>query len=204
MAFLRHLVFVLMSLIAVATAQTARPTDLRTDFQELNTVAVGVATSGAQLSWQINVADGTRAQSQLAFDVQLATKVDFSPAALVWDTGRVESAEQLVEVNLVPELQGERTYYWRVQVWLPMTGSSKHFLVHFKGNFIVDLDRCMISEVKFTPTRRPWISMCSLLVRDTARQSRNFATIFLFTPPPHTHTPQCIEGNGLTDHISST
>lgn len=78
---------------------------------------LGIDVRQPRLSWQMNTS--RRNLQQSAYQVQVAQSSDLlaSGAALVWDSGKVSSANSLAIPYAGPECQSCLRYYWRVKVW---------------------------------------------------------------------------------------
>ncbi len=67
-----------------------------------------------QLGWRLPTEWG--AQRQTGYDLEVATSADFSPASIVWKTGRVASS-QSQHVAYEGPLAAQQRYHWRVIIW---------------------------------------------------------------------------------------
>lgn len=113
----------LVALLAVAGVVFAagevptslRPIDLRCDWMM---DPLGVDSTPPRLSWKLQ-GDGTRGLTQGGWQVLVAS----SPEGLgthegdVWDSGRVESAEQLHVPYGGRPLRSDERVFWKVRVW---------------------------------------------------------------------------------------
>lgn len=99
---------------ASATVEVKNPTDLRTDslIQPL-----GIDSPRPTLSWRLQ--DVTPGAKQTAYEIFVyskpSTAIETKPD--VWDSGRVASSTSTGVAYGGPELQPEKRYFWRVQVW---------------------------------------------------------------------------------------
>jgi len=68
-------------------------------------------------SWQL--ISNQRNQSQSAFQIQVALSPDDlnSSRQLVWDSGKVKSAQSVLNEGSSLNLRSAQTYFWRVKVW---------------------------------------------------------------------------------------
>ena len=94
-----------------AAAQSVRPVDLRVEHLE---APLGLDAAHPRLSWRLAPADTLqRGQRQTAYRIRVGT----GTAGDVWDSGRVESAQQ----HLVPvggrALRAGEALRWTVEVW---------------------------------------------------------------------------------------
>ncbi len=84
---------------------------------EYKTNPLGIDVLQPRLSWQS--ISGERGWRQHAYQIRVA----HSPAALnqgkdlIWDSGKVASAESLHRVYTGPPLQSGKRYFWQVRVW---------------------------------------------------------------------------------------
>ncbi|MFA9480067.1 family 78 glycoside hydrolase catalytic domain [Phycisphaerales bacterium AB-hyl4] len=103
------------------TVRPDRPVHLRCE-SHLNPLAVQRATP--RLSWQY--VDRQRNAIQRAYRIQVGTTVESleSENALLWDSGRVESADCVLIPYAGVTLHSAQTCYWRVQTWNDATEPS--------------------------------------------------------------------------------
>jgi alpha-L-rhamnosidase len=78
---------------------------------------LGIDTARPRLSWRIESADRSVAQS--AYEIRCANNVDglSSGADLLWDSGRVESDQSIHVVYGDPDLVSRQRVYWQVRIW---------------------------------------------------------------------------------------
>jgi alpha-L-rhamnosidase len=86
---------------ALADGGGMRPVRLTTE-HVIN--PLGIESAQPRFGWQL---EGT-GQRQRAYRIRVAD---------VWDSGRIESAEQTAQVYAGPSLQPKTRYHWTVQVW---------------------------------------------------------------------------------------
>lgn len=76
----------------------------------------GVSAEDVRLSWQLSSA--RRGVTQQASQIRIAAGIDELASAAVYDSGRVESADQVaVQVGAAAGLADETRYVWQVRVW---------------------------------------------------------------------------------------
>jgi len=76
---------------------------------------LGIDTAHPRLSWQ--VAGTARGTVQTAYQVVVETQDDATAPATVWDSGRVDGAQQLNVAYAGDALRSRSRYRWRVRVW---------------------------------------------------------------------------------------
>ncbi|HEY0759276.1 MAG TPA: family 78 glycoside hydrolase catalytic domain [Acidisarcina sp.] len=98
-------------------AGSLRPVHLET---EALTGPIGVDADHPRLSWQLAAMDaGAHDLSQTAYRVLVASSPDLllTDVGDVWDSARVESADQLEIVFAGRPIQPVTRYYWKVKTW---------------------------------------------------------------------------------------
>jgi len=76
---------------------------------------LGIDNPAPRLSWQL--AGSRRGEAQTAAQVQVATSPDaLADGDLVWDSGRLDTAEQHVDWGGTA-LRSSQRYHWRVRAW---------------------------------------------------------------------------------------
>ena len=83
---------------------------------EYMTNPVGIDSSKPRFSWQLQ--SERRGTIQTSYQVQVArSERELHTSQLVWDSGKVRSAESTQRVYEGPPLQSSQRYYWHVRVW---------------------------------------------------------------------------------------
>lgn len=82
---------------------------------EFQTNPVGIDVAQPRLSWKLS-APG-RNTLQTAYALRVATAPDFSAKTLVWQSGKIMSAESVLQAYAGPALKSGQRYHWQVQVW---------------------------------------------------------------------------------------
>jgi alpha-L-rhamnosidase len=97
------------------------PTHLRCEYAPN---PLGIDALNPRLSWQVP-AEG-RAVTQAAYQIQAATAMENLGQDIpdLWDTGRIEANDVLVEYA-GPLLQSHQRCYWRVRTWLFRAGAAE-------------------------------------------------------------------------------
>ena len=86
---------------------------LRTEYK---TNPIAIDSPKPRFSWQLQ--SGRRNTFQSAYQIQVArNERELSARRLVWDSGRVNSAESIQRVYEGPSLLSAQRYYWHVRVW---------------------------------------------------------------------------------------
>lgn len=83
---------------------------------EYATNPLGIDSPKPRFSWQLQ--DERRAIVQTGYQIQVArTEQELHSSHLIWDSGRLSSAESNQRVYEGSPLQSAQRYYWRVRVW---------------------------------------------------------------------------------------
>ncbi|MBN2295274.1 MAG: hypothetical protein JXM70_22780 [Pirellulales bacterium] len=106
------LLVLLMSTVVWAAPQ--EPQELKCDYR-IN--PLGIDDVKPHLSWLVN--DSTQDAIQATYQVQTAlTKIDLKNGKnLVWDSGKVKSAQSVQVVYAGRPLQSRQRIFWRVRTW---------------------------------------------------------------------------------------
>src|SRR6185503_18089399 len=92
---------------------------LRVEYQ---TNPVTIDSPKPRLSWQVR--DERRGSVQTSYQIQVArTERELQASRLVWDSGKVNSAQSIQCVYEGTPLQSAQRYYWHVRVW-DVTGQA--------------------------------------------------------------------------------
>lgn len=76
---------------------------------------VGIGTESPRLGWKI--ISGKRGSEQTSYQIRLSADSAFANVNIIWNSGKVTSAQShLVAYKGVP-LQSSTIYYWQVKVW---------------------------------------------------------------------------------------
>jgi alpha-L-rhamnosidase len=76
---------------------------------------MGIDASQPRLSWKIN---GTgRNIMQTSYSIHVSTDKNFSKKNMVWESGKINSDESVLQVYGGSALQSAARYYWQVKVW---------------------------------------------------------------------------------------
>ena len=121
-----HLILLLLLLPPLVSSKGGNlptppaPSNLRTHFYPPNTVAYSVPVERGEvgLTWINNAPADVRDITQSAFEIE----VQNNHGALVWASGRVQSDEQQVFINI--SLQYETEYAWHVRTFLMVNGTG--------------------------------------------------------------------------------
>ncbi len=90
------------------------PLDLVTEYK---TDPIGIDVKQPRLSWKISTNE--RGWRQSAYQVQVAASADDlrGSRAIIWDSGKLVSAESVHREYAGPEVRSSMRYFWRVRVW---------------------------------------------------------------------------------------
>ncbi|HYM79572.1 MAG TPA: family 78 glycoside hydrolase catalytic domain [Candidatus Dormibacteraeota bacterium] len=108
------ILIVFIAILLLASAADAAPVRLRCEYLE-NPLGIDVAVP--HLSWQSD--NSERNWKQFAYEVLVASSEEDLQAgkAVIWDSGKVESAESVGVAYRGPALASRKRYYWKVRVW---------------------------------------------------------------------------------------
>jgi alpha-L-rhamnosidase len=76
---------------------------------------MGIDASQPRLSWKIN--GSGRNIMQTAYSIRVATDKNFSKKNIVWESGKINSDESVLQLYGGPVLQSAVRYYWQVKFW---------------------------------------------------------------------------------------
>ena len=110
MKLLRIALLLMMSTSVVAQKTTVA--DLSCE-HKINPIGVDVAQP--RMSWKLKSA--ARNVMQIAYNIQVATDKNFSKKKIVWESGKVNSSESILQSYHGNPLSSATRYYWRVKVW---------------------------------------------------------------------------------------
>ena len=90
------------------------PLDLVSEYK---TDPIGIDVKQPRLSWKISTNE--RGWRQSAYQVQVAASADDlrGSRAIIWDSGKLVSAESVHREYAGPEVRSSMRYFWRVRVW---------------------------------------------------------------------------------------
>jgi alpha-L-rhamnosidase len=114
-----RLLFLLLFFPGALGAQSLTISDLTCEHR---TDPIGIDVTQPRLSWKIN--SEKRNVIQVACQVRVATKADFSHGSTVWDSGKTTAEGSVLQEYKGPALQARRRYYWQVRVWTKDGGES--------------------------------------------------------------------------------
>ena len=101
--------------VRLMAAATTEPTDLRC---ELRVNPVGIDVANPRFSWKFKDSE-VRGQGQRAYHILLASSEELlkKDKGDVWDSGKVNSADNITIVYAGKTLLPETRYHWKVKVW---------------------------------------------------------------------------------------
>ena len=123
------LTLIFLSLFGVTFAQDLSLKDLTVD-HKIN--PVGIENKQPEFSWKITGPGNNIMQT--AYLIRVATDEKFSPANIVWQSGRIESGESVLQPYLGPDLKSSQRYFWQVKIWDNKGKESKWSSVIILGN----------------------------------------------------------------------
>lgn len=107
-----RLTLVFLCLFGVMYAQELSVKDLTTEHKKN---PIGIDSAKPRFSWKVNGTGVNILQS--AYSIRVATDVKFSSANIVWQSGRVESGESVLQEYNGTNLKSGQRYFWQVKIW---------------------------------------------------------------------------------------
>ncbi len=104
------LAFLFMSFVAQGQKLTVY--DLTAEHK---TNPIGIEEKAPRMSWKINGAGKNILQN--AYAIRVATAPDFSAKSLVWESGKINADESILQPYGGPALTSGKRYHWQVKVW---------------------------------------------------------------------------------------
>jgi alpha-L-rhamnosidase len=106
------LTLIFLSLFGITFAQDLSLKDLTVD-HKLN--PIGIDNKQPRFSWKIDGVGNNIMQT--AYSVRVATDEKFSPSKIVWQSGKVESDESILQPYKGTDLKSGQRYFWQVKIW---------------------------------------------------------------------------------------
>jgi alpha-L-rhamnosidase len=102
----------LLSFFGIAFAQDLSLKDLTVDHKAN---PIGTGSKQPRFSWKIT---GKRNNiMQTAYFLRVATDEKFSTSKIIWQSGKVESEESILQSYKGPDLKSGQKYFWQVKIW---------------------------------------------------------------------------------------
>jgi len=76
---------------------------------------IGIDIMQPRFSWKILSAGNSIMQT--AYSLRVATDSKFSSSKIVWQTGKINSDESILQTYAGPGLKSSQRYYWQVKIW---------------------------------------------------------------------------------------
>jgi alpha-L-rhamnosidase len=76
---------------------------------------IGIVNKQPRFSWKIS-ATGTSVL-QTAYSIRVSTNDKFSSSKTVWQSGRIESGESVLQTYKGSDLKSGQKYFWQVKIW---------------------------------------------------------------------------------------
>ena len=106
------LTLIFLSLLGVTFAQDLSLKDLTVD-HKIN--PIGIDNKQPRFSWKI-IGTGNNIM-QTAYSLRVATDEKFSSSKTIWQSGKVESDESILQLYNGPDLKSGQRYFWQVKIW---------------------------------------------------------------------------------------
>lgn len=106
------LTLVFLTLCGITFAQDLTLKDLTVD-HKVN--PIGSGNKQPRFSWKIS---GKRNNiMQTAYFIRVATDEKFPSSKIIWQSGKVESEESILQTYKGPDLKSGQKYFWQVKIW---------------------------------------------------------------------------------------
>jgi len=106
------LTLIFLSLFGISFAQDLSLKDLTTD-HKVN--PIGIENRNPRFSWKITGSGHNIRQT--AYSIKVYSDESFSNSKIVWQSGRIDSEESVLQEYKGPELKSGQKYYWQVRIW---------------------------------------------------------------------------------------
>jgi alpha-L-rhamnosidase len=106
------LILIFLTLFGVLFAQGPTFKDLTVDHK---TNPIGINNNQPRFSWKIIDAENNLMQT--AYSLRVATDDKLSSSKIVWQSGKIESDESILQPYKGPDLKSEQKYFWQVKIW---------------------------------------------------------------------------------------
>ena len=106
------LILIFLTLFGVLFAQGPTFRDLTVDHK---TNPIGINNNQPRFSWKIIDAENNLMQK--AYSLRVATDEKLSSSKIVWQSGKIESDESILQPYKGPDLKSEQKYFWQVKIW---------------------------------------------------------------------------------------
>ena len=106
------LTLLFLSLFSISFAQDLSLKDLTTD-HKIN--PIGIDNKFPEFSWKINGTGNNIMQT--AYSIRVATDSKFSSSGIIWQSGKIESEESILQSYKGPDLKSGQRYFWQVKIW---------------------------------------------------------------------------------------
>ncbi len=106
------LIFILFCIFGSAHSQDLSVKDMTCEHKDN---PVGISVLQPRFSWKI-AGTGNNIM-QTAWSVRVATDSKFSKSSIVWQTGKVESDESILQSYKGSDLKSGQRYFWQVKIW---------------------------------------------------------------------------------------
>jgi alpha-L-rhamnosidase len=107
-----RLTIIFLFIFAGTFAQDLALKDLTVD-HKINPVGIGNKQPG--FSWKITGTGNNIMQG--SYLLKVAADKNFSPSKIVWQSGKISSAESVLQPYKGPELKSGQRYFWQVKIW---------------------------------------------------------------------------------------
>ncbi|MEI6047876.1 MAG: family 78 glycoside hydrolase catalytic domain [Bacteroidota bacterium] len=106
------LLLILLCFFGTISAQDLSVKDLSCEHKKN---PIGIDTPQPRFSWKISGTGNNIMQS--AYSIRVATDEKFSSSETVWQSGKIESGESVLQVYKGTELKSGQRYFWQVKIW---------------------------------------------------------------------------------------
>src|SRR5450759_2403047 len=106
------LTLIFLSLFGITFAQDLSFKELTVD-HKIN--PIGIDNNQPGFSWKI-IGTGNNIL-QTAYSLRIATNEKFSSSKIIWQSGKVESDESVLQSYKGTDLKSGQKYFWQVKIW---------------------------------------------------------------------------------------
>lgn len=183
---------ILLLIAQFAVAQKITVTDLSCEHK---IDPIGLDVVQPRLSWKLN--STARNILQSAYSIRVSTDKKFSAKNIVWQSGKINAGESVLQSYGGPALQSGKRYYWQVKVWDAKSESVWSNIAFFETGLLQasDWQAKWIEPVQDTLKEMP-----GLLVRKDINLKKKIASARAYVTS-HGFYELYLNGNKVGDEV---